>query len=82
MHVLYKYWKRLLVKTLLAKNNKKLLSILHRLRIKQIYLADFVFKKSFDETKSFKKQKFPQSPESIKKHSFEYDGCRSMITYI
>ena len=30
----------------------------------------------------FKKQKFPQSPQSIKKYSTEYNGCRSMIKYI
>ena len=29
-----------------------------------------------------KKQKFPQSPEIIKKYSSEYNSCRSAIKYI
>ena len=45
-HVCFlKCWKRLLIKRLLVKNFKKLLSILHRLQIKQIYGEDFIFKK-------------------------------------
>ena len=39
----FKCWKRLLIKRLLVKNKKKLLSIMHRLRIKQIYGDDFSF---------------------------------------
>ena len=30
----------------------------------------------------FKKQKFPQSPWSIKKYSSEYNGCRFVVKYI
>ena len=38
----YKYCKRLLVKRLLVKNKKELLSILYRLRITQIYVENFI----------------------------------------
>ena len=43
MLVFYKFWKQLLVKRLLIKSKKKKLSILHRLRITQIYVEDFIF---------------------------------------
>ena len=39
----FKCWKRLLIKRLIVKNKKKILSIMHRLRIKQIYGDDFSF---------------------------------------
>ena len=44
--VFFKYWKRLLVKKLPVKNQKELLSIIHRLRVKQTYVVDL--KRKFD----------------------------------
>ena len=47
MRVFNKHWKRLIAKRLLVKNKKKLkVSILHQLRIKQIYDEDFIFQRN------------------------------------